>query len=133
MKIFSNSKHRNSTCEIVGVMKKRVLILFSYSKHPIFTCEINRSDEECVDINWDELGFAFVQTDFIYVMRCSQDQKFSNGALNRYGNIELSPSSGVLNYGQVGFPFILCLMVDLLNCFDCYYYYCSSSCQFVKF
>ncbi|XP_042464469.1 branched-chain amino acid aminotransferase 2, chloroplastic-like isoform X2 [Zingiber officinale] len=62
---------------------------------------INRSDEECADmINWDELGFASVQTDFIYVMKCSLDQKFSTGALNRYGNIELSPSSGVLNYGQ---------------------------------
>ncbi|XP_074590384.1 branched-chain amino acid aminotransferase 2, chloroplastic-like [Curcuma longa] len=58
------------------------------------------SDEECADINWDELGFAFVQTDFMYVMKCSLDQKFSTGALNKYGNIELTPSSGVLNYGQ---------------------------------
>lgn len=41
-------------------------------------------------------------TDYMYIMKCSSDEKFSPGKLNRYGNIELSPSSGVLNYGQVG-------------------------------
>lgn len=64
---------------------------------------LDRSDEESTGINWDELGFGFVQTDFMYEMRCSLDREFSTGDLNRYGNIELSPSSGVLNYGQVLF------------------------------
>ncbi|CAL9184062.1 branched-chain-amino-acid aminotransferase 2, chloroplastic-like [Musa acuminata AAA Group] len=59
-----------------------------------------RSDEEDADINWDDLGFGLVPTDYMYVMRCGRDEKFSSGVLNRYGNIELSPSSGVLNYGQ---------------------------------
>eukprot|EP00262_Sarcandra_glabra_P009999 TRINITY_DN24849_c0_g1_i2.p1 TRINITY_DN24849_c0_g1~~TRINITY_DN24849_c0_g1_i2.p1 ORF type:complete len:319 (+),score=58.01 TRINITY_DN24849_c0_g1_i2:366-1322(+) len=36
----------------------------------------------------------------MYVMRCSHDERFSQGELNRYGNIELSPASGVLNYAQ---------------------------------
>jgi len=58
------------------------------------------SDEEDADINWDDLGFGLVPTDYMYVMRCGRDEKFSSGVLNRYGNIELSPSSGVLNYGQ---------------------------------
>ncbi|XP_072991214.1 branched-chain amino acid aminotransferase 2, chloroplastic-like [Typha latifolia] len=58
------------------------------------------SDEDNSDINWDELGFGLVQTDYMYVMKCSRDDKFSGGELNRYGNIELSPSSGVINYGQ---------------------------------
>lgn len=61
----------------------------------------NRSDEDSVDINWDDLGFGLVPADYMYVMKCSQDSTFSYGELNRYGNIELSPSSGVLNYGQV--------------------------------
>ncbi|KAG6505548.1 hypothetical protein ZIOFF_037908 [Zingiber officinale] len=59
-----------------------------------------RSDEERTDIDWDALGFGLVQTDFMYVMRCTLDREFSTGALNKYGNIELSPSSGVINYGQ---------------------------------
>ncbi|XP_074563094.1 branched-chain amino acid aminotransferase 2, chloroplastic-like [Curcuma longa] len=63
--------------------------------------DMARSDEESTgNIDWDELGFGLVRTDFMYVMRCSLDQEFSTGALDRYGNIELSPSSGVLNYGQ---------------------------------
>ncbi|XP_058069650.1 branched-chain-amino-acid aminotransferase 3, chloroplastic-like isoform X3 [Magnolia sinica] len=36
----------------------------------------------------------------MYVVKCSQDGKFSQGELQRFGNIELSPSSAVLNYGQ---------------------------------
>lgn len=60
----------------------------------------DRSDEDNADINWDELGFGFVPTDYMYVMKCSLDDALFKGELNRYGNIELSPSSGVLNYGQ---------------------------------
>ncbi|XP_008785714.1 branched-chain-amino-acid aminotransferase 2, chloroplastic-like isoform X1 [Phoenix dactylifera] len=62
--------------------------------------ESNRSDEDNADINWDDLGFGLVPTDYMYVMKCSQDDTFSYGEVNRYGNLELSPSSGVLNYGQ---------------------------------
>lgn len=58
------------------------------------------SDEECADIDWDSLGFGLVHTDFMYTMKCSKDENFSEGQLSRYGNIELSPSAGALNYGQ---------------------------------
>jgi branched-chain amino acid aminotransferase len=34
-------------------------------------------------------------------MKCAKGEKFSQGTLMRYGNIELSPSAGILNYGQV--------------------------------
>ncbi|XP_037425720.1 branched-chain-amino-acid aminotransferase 2, chloroplastic-like isoform X1 [Triticum dicoccoides] len=63
---------------------------------------VDRSDEEGGgDIDWDNLGFGLTPTDYMYVMRCSQEEGgFSRGELARYGNIELSPSSGVLNYGQ---------------------------------
>ncbi|XP_008785715.1 branched-chain-amino-acid aminotransferase 2, chloroplastic-like isoform X2 [Phoenix dactylifera] len=64
------------------------------------THDPERSDEDNADINWDDLGFGLVPTDYMYVMKCSQDDTFSYGEVNRYGNLELSPSSGVLNYGQ---------------------------------
>lgn len=40
-------------------------------------------------------------TDYMYVIKCGADEEFKQGQLSRYGNIELSPSAGVLNYGQV--------------------------------
>ncbi|KAM0975950.1 hypothetical protein ACFX13_019232 [Malus domestica] len=55
---------------------------------------------ELADIEWDNLGFAFLSTDYMYVMKCAQGGSFSKGELQRFGNIELSPSAGVLNYGQ---------------------------------
>lgn len=42
-------------------------------------------------------------TDYMYSMKCSQGENFSKGELQRFGNIELSPSAGILNYGQVSF------------------------------
>ncbi|CAI9758460.1 unnamed protein product [Fraxinus pennsylvanica] len=55
---------------------------------------------ELADIDWDNLGFAFKSTDYMYMMKCSQGENFSKGELQRFGNIELSPSAGILNYGQ---------------------------------
>lgn len=37
----------------------------------------------------------------MYVIKCSSDGIFTNGELNKFGPIELNPSAGVLNYGQV--------------------------------
>lgn len=62
---------------------------------------INGDQEEHDLCNWDELKFSFTPTDYMYVMKCSSGESaFSQGHLTRYGNVELSPSSGVLNYGQ---------------------------------
>ncbi|CAN6482164.1 unnamed protein product [Victoria cruziana] len=36
----------------------------------------------------------------MYIMKCFGDGAFMKGELKKYGNIELSPSAGVLNYGQ---------------------------------
>lgn len=44
-----------------------------------------------------------MSTDYMYNMKCSQDGNFYKGELQRFGNIELSPASGILNYGQVCF------------------------------
>ncbi|MCE0480752.1 hypothetical protein HAX54_037855 [Datura stramonium] len=61
---------------------------------------IYSSDEESADIDWDNLGFHLMQTDYMYVTKSSEDGIFTQGQLNRFGNIQLSPSAGVLNYGQ---------------------------------
>ncbi|XP_022133239.1 branched-chain amino acid aminotransferase 2, chloroplastic [Momordica charantia] len=55
---------------------------------------------EVPDIDWDNLGFGIIPTDYMYVMKCSQGGNFAKGELQRFGNIELNPSAGVLNYGQ---------------------------------
>ncbi|KAF7802852.1 putative branched-chain-amino-acid aminotransferase 7 [Senna tora] len=53
------------------------------------------------EINWDEIGFGIIPTDFMYMMKWSiAEDKFSEGSLVPYGNIQLTPSPGILNYGQ---------------------------------
>jgi hypothetical protein len=37
----------------------------------------------------------------MYMMKCCEEENFSHGNLIPYGNIEMSPSAGILNYGQV--------------------------------
>lgn len=56
--------------------------------------------DELGNIDWDDLGFGIKKTDYMYIMKCGQDGVFSGGDLFPFGNIELSPSAGVLNYGQ---------------------------------
>jgi len=34
-------------------------------------------------------------------MKCAKGEKFSEGSLIPYGNIEISPFAVILNYGQV--------------------------------
>ncbi|XP_010664472.1 branched-chain-amino-acid aminotransferase 2, chloroplastic [Vitis vinifera] len=58
------------------------------------------SDDEYADVDWDNLGFGLIPTDYMYTTKCSEGGNFEEGHLSRYGNIELSPSAGVLNYGQ---------------------------------
>ncbi|KAG2311579.1 hypothetical protein Bca52824_023136 [Brassica carinata] len=55
---------------------------------------------QVADIDWDNIGFGLKPTDYMYVMKCNLGGEFSNGELQRFGNIEVSPSAGVLNYGQ---------------------------------
>ncbi|XP_021687282.2 branched-chain amino acid aminotransferase 2, chloroplastic isoform X1 [Hevea brasiliensis] len=60
----------------------------------------SKTSELANDINWDNLGLNPVLTDYMYVMKCSGTDKFSDGELQPFGNIELNPFSSVLNYGQ---------------------------------
>ncbi|XP_047315471.1 branched-chain amino acid aminotransferase 2, chloroplastic-like isoform X2 [Impatiens glandulifera] len=52
------------------------------------------------EIDWDNLGFSFIPTDYMYTMKCAQGHDFVEGELKRFGNIEMSPCAEVLSYGQ---------------------------------
>lgn len=52
-------------------------------------------------MDWENLGFNPRPTDYMYTMKCTKEKNFEHGQLNPYGNIEISPYAGVLNYGQV--------------------------------
>lgn len=66
-----------------------------------FITLLNIYSAEVADIDWDNIGFGLKPTDYMYVMKCNLDGEFSKGELQLFGNIEVSPSAGVLNYGQV--------------------------------
>ncbi|CAL4932156.1 unnamed protein product [Urochloa decumbens] len=55
---------------------------------------------EIVDMDWENLGFGIVQTDYMYIAKCGTDGNFTEGEMVPFGPIALNPSSGVLNYGQ---------------------------------
>ncbi|XP_009593574.1 branched-chain-amino-acid aminotransferase 2, chloroplastic-like [Nicotiana tomentosiformis] len=59
-----------------------------------------QSDDESNDIDWENLGFHLMPTDYMYLTKSNENGHFEQGQLNPYGNIHLSPSAGVLNYGQ---------------------------------
>ena len=111
---------------------KNTILLFSIShieqkisiSNQLITFSHSTSDgvtEQYAKIDWDELGYSAVPTDYMYVMKCSKGENFSQGKLIPYGNLELSPSSGVLNYGQVKKKIVLISVaskhVELVNQF----------------
>ncbi|KAI4337101.1 hypothetical protein L6164_015554 [Bauhinia variegata] len=57
------------------------------------------SEDEYADVDWDNLGFGLRPTDYMYINKC-EDAEFGQGQLSPFGNLKLSPSAGVLNYGQ---------------------------------
>ncbi|GLT96965.1 hypothetical protein SLE2022_145550 [Rubroshorea leprosula] len=76
-------------------------IMYSTAAEPTSEPSIDkRGKAEYANINWDELRFSLTPTDYMYVMNCFKEENFSKGFLAPFGSIELSPSSGVLNYGQ---------------------------------
>jgi branched-chain amino acid aminotransferase len=62
---------------------------------------LSRQTPESVDLDWENLGFGLVPTDYMYIAKCGPDGNFSKGAIVPFGPISMNPSSGVLNYGQV--------------------------------
>ncbi|KAI3806660.1 hypothetical protein L1987_22572 [Smallanthus sonchifolius] len=56
--------------------------------------------EEYADVDWNNLSFGLTQTDYMYKAKCTLNNTFEQGQVTNYGNVELSPAAGVLNYGQ---------------------------------
>ena len=52
------------------------------------------------NIDWDKLGFNASKTRSMWVGDCINDETWSRGALEPYGNINISPAACVLNYAQ---------------------------------
>ena len=52
------------------------------------------------NIDWDALGFGVYPTRSMWKSTCPIDGDWTSGGLIPYGNIEISPAAGVLNYGQ---------------------------------
>lgn len=77
--------------------------------HSFFVWKNSFTGEDYADVNWEGLGFSLVPTDYMYMMKCAKGEKFSQGTLIPYGNLELSPAAGILNYGQVKIPQYLVL------------------------
>ncbi|KQK24099.1 hypothetical protein BRADI_1g78130v3 [Brachypodium distachyon] len=76
-----------------------------YKAHSKVGCQASLATKymetsEIVDLDWENLGFGLVHTDFMYVAKCGPDGNFSKGEMLPFGPIALSPSAGVLNYGQ---------------------------------
>ena len=51
------------------------------------------------NIEWKKLGFKFFPTKHMFVATCSDGEWKAKGCVP-FGNIEISPAAGVLNYGQ---------------------------------
>ena len=65
----------------------------------------HRSDLDTLEgIDWDNFGFGLRPTDFMYVMKGDLEGNWQKGELQPFGNLEVSPAAGVLNYGQVSWP-----------------------------
>ncbi|KAL0731044.1 hypothetical protein Bca4012_027138 [Brassica carinata] len=64
------------------------------------SCLTSEPDEKYANVNWEELGFTLIPTDYMYVAKCKQGESFSEGKIVPYGDISISPSAGILNYGQ---------------------------------
>ncbi|EOX91785.1 Branched-chain amino acid aminotransferase 5 / branched-chain amino acid transaminase 5 (BCAT5) [Theobroma cacao] len=73
---------------------------YPFRRAAVLSDSYSTEASELADIEWDNLGFGFLPTDYMYMMKCTRGGNFSKGELQQFGKIELSPSAGVLNYGQ---------------------------------
>ncbi|XP_015890444.3 branched-chain amino acid aminotransferase 2, chloroplastic-like isoform X2 [Ziziphus jujuba] len=95
---FSALSLKNQT--LSSLASTRQPLSYSIRRHATLSDTYSIQTDELADIDWDNLGFGFQPTDYMYIMKCTKGGNFSNGELQRFGKIELSPSAGILNYGQ---------------------------------
>ena len=60
-----------------------------------------REKDSHLQIDWDSLGFNYHETDFMFVSQCGLDGEWEKGDIQPFGPLNLSPSAGILSYGQV--------------------------------
>lgn len=46
---------------------------------------LSRQTSETVDLDWENLGFGIVQTDYMYIAKCGTDGNFSEGEMVPFG------------------------------------------------
>lgn len=98
---YLRSLIQSSTTICSSISKPGATYYASHAAASLKSCEPSTfSDDEYADVDWNNLGFGLVPSDYMYTMKCSNYENFEQGQLSRYGNIEMSPSAGVLNYGQ---------------------------------
>lgn len=97
--ITGNCKKKFSDINFYSLSFQNFLCFYFQSLLDDHAC----SDDEYADLDWDNLGFGITPAEHMYIAKCSKDQNFEQGQLSRYGNIELNPSAGVLNYGQASY------------------------------
>ena len=56
--------------------------------------------KEKQNINWENLEFKAYPTRSMWKGQCKSSEEWSSGKLEPYGEVEMSPASTVLNYGQ---------------------------------
>ncbi|CAN0838782.1 Branched-chain-amino-acid aminotransferase 2, chloroplastic [Linum grandiflorum] len=86
------------SCQVQGGYSRYTSTLVHQASASTNSSYEEEEEEDIMD--WDKLGFSLVTTDYMYMMKCGRDGSFDKGQLNPFGNIQLSPASGVLNYGQ---------------------------------
>ncbi|XP_020570741.1 branched-chain-amino-acid aminotransferase 5, chloroplastic-like isoform X1 [Phalaenopsis equestris] len=104
---FNDDRHTNrfqSPASALKILNKLHSLSSTVLKVPR-RCDICRAStfqyvSELADINWDDIAFSPIPTDFMYAAKSLENGAFMTGELQRFGPIHLSPSSGVLNYGQ---------------------------------
>jgi len=52
------------------------------------------------ELDWDKLGFGLTETPFMFVAKKPRESGEWTGGVVPFGNLSLSPSAAILNYGQ---------------------------------
>lgn len=54
-------------------------------------------------IDWEQIKFQFIQTDFMFLAETGTDNTWKKGNICPFGNLQISPAASALNYGQAIF------------------------------
>eukprot|EP00218_Dolichomastix_sp_CCMP3274_P013772 CAMPEP_0170143452 /NCGR_PEP_ID=MMETSP0033_2-20121228/11000_1 /TAXON_ID=195969 /ORGANISM="Dolichomastix tenuilepis, Strain CCMP3274" /LENGTH=380 /DNA_ID=CAMNT_0010379899 /DNA_START=96 /DNA_END=1238 /DNA_ORIENTATION=+ len=78
----------------------RPAVLAAASKRSAAVAAVDSVPDCRDDIDWDNLGFGLTATNSMWVSKCGSGEEWGTGGLEPFGDITMSPSAAVLNYGQ---------------------------------